>query len=151
MEIQCHMRVGAVSVTVPTEDPVVCPQDTVTFTCTVDRGVVLEWIAEPFITDEQNQVAFIPTDLETDPTRTVTSSGVSFHAVLTHADSVPGSGGFFTLQSTLSTTASATTNGTVIVCQEGFSGASDSVTLQLQGHLVSITRFPALMPFPSTF
>ena len=55
MEIQCPMRVDAVSVTVSTEDPVVCPQDTVTFTCTVDRGVGLEWIAEPFITDEQNQ------------------------------------------------------------------------------------------------
>ena len=133
MEIQCPMRVGAVSVTVSTEDPVVCPQDTVTFTCTVDCGVGLEWIAEPFITDEQNQVAFLPSDLETHPTRTVTSSGVTFHAVLTHADPVPGSGGFFTLQSTLSTTASATTNGTVIVCREGLSGTSDNVTLQLQG------------------
>ena len=148
-EIQCPMCVGAVSVAVSTEDPVACPQDTVTFTCTVDRGVVLEWIAEPFITDEQNQVAFAPSDLARDPTRTVTSSGVTFHAVLTHADSVPGSGGFFTLQSTLSTTASATTNGTVIVCEEGFSGVSDNVTLQLQGQLVSITKFPALIPFPS--
>ena len=133
MEIQCPMCVGAVSVTVSTEDPVACPQDTVTFTCTVDRGVGLEWIAEPFITDEQNQVAFIPTDLETDSTVTVQSSGVTFHAVLTHADPVPGSGGFFTLQSTLSTTASATTNGIVIVCEEGLSVTSDSVTLQLQG------------------
>ena len=143
-EIQCPMRVGAVSVTVSTEDPVVCPQDTVTFTCTVDRGVGLEWIAEPFFTDEQNQVGFLPSDLETDPTRTVTSSGVTFHAVLTHADPVPGSGEFFTLQSTLSTTASATTNGTVIVCREGLSDTSDSVTLQLQGQLVSITKFLAL-------
>ena len=32
----------AVSVDVSTEDPVVCPQDIVTFTCTVDRGVGLE-------------------------------------------------------------------------------------------------------------
>ena len=110
-----------------------CPQDTVTFTCTVDRGAVLEWIAEPFITDEQNQVVFLRTDIATDPNRTVSSSGVTFHAVLTHVDPVPGSTEFSTLQSTLSTTASATTNGTVIVCQEGLSGASDSVTLQLQG------------------
>ena len=143
MEIQCPMR--AVSVTVSTEDPVVCLQDSVTFTCTVDRGVRLEWIAEPFFTDEQNHVAFLPSDLETDPTDTVPSSGVTFHAVLTHADPVPGSGGLFTLQSTLSTTASATTNGTVIVCREGVSGASDSVTLQLQGQLVSITKFPAFI------
>ena len=121
--------------TVFSDGAVACPQATVTFTCIVDRGAVLEWIAEPFITDEQNQVAFIPTDLETDPTRTVTSSGGTFHAVLTDADPVPGSGGFFTLQSTLSTTASATTSGTVIVCQEGLSGTSDSVTLQLQGEL----------------
>ena len=142
MEIQCPMRVGAVSVTLSTVDPVVCLQDSVTFTCTVDHGVGLEWIAEPFFTDEQNHVAFLPSDLETDPTETVPSSGVTFHAVLTHADPVPGSGGLFTLQSTLSTTASATTNGTVIVCREGVSGASDSVTLQLQGQLVSITKFP---------
>ena len=118
-----------------------CPQDTVTFTCTVDRGVGFEWIAEPFFTDEQNQVVFLHTDIATDPNRTVTSSGVTFHAVLTHADPVPGSGGFFTLQSTLSTTASATTNGTVIVCWEGFTGTSDSVTLQLQGQLVSPQYF----------
>ena len=95
MKSQCPMRVGAVSVTVSTEDPVVCPQDSVTFTCTVDRGVGLEWIAELFFTDEQNHVAFIPSDLATDPTRTVSSSGVTFHAVLTHADPVPGSGGLF--------------------------------------------------------
>jgi len=152
MEIQCPMRVGAVSVAVFTEDPVVCPQDSVTFTCTVDRGGGLEWIAEPFFPDQQNQVVFLPSDLETDPTRTVSSSGVTFYAVLTHADPVPGSGGFFTLQSTLSTTASATTNGTVIVCRDGFSGTSDSVTLQVhQGQLVSVTRFPAFIPFPSIF
>ena len=126
------------SVTVSTEDPLACPQGTVTFTCTVDRGVDLEWIADPFFT-QQNQVLFLHTDLETDPTRTVTSSGVTFHAVLTHADPVPGSTEFFTLQSTLSTTASATTNGTVIVCQDSFSGTPDSVTLQLQGQLVSVT------------
>jgi len=146
------MRVGAINVTVSAEDPVVCPQDSVTFTCTVDRGVGLEWIAEPFITDEQNQVELIPSDLATAPTRTVTSSGVTFHAVLTHADPVPGSGGLSTLQSTLSTTASATTNGTVIVCQDSFGGTSDSVTLQVhQGQLVSVTRFPAFIPFPSIF
>ena len=139
MEIQYSMRVGAVSVAVSAEGSVVCPQDTVTFTCTVDRGVGLEWIAEPFITDEQNQVQFLYIDIETDPTRTVSSSGVTFHAVLTHADPIPGSGVFLTLQSTLSTTASATTNGTMIVCREGISGASDSVILQLQGQLVSIT------------
>ena len=120
------------SVTV-SESPVACPQDNVTFNCTVDGGVGLEWIAEPFITLAQNQVIFLPSHIETNPTRTVTPSGVTFHAVLTHADPVPGSGGSYTLQSTLSTTASATTNGTVIVCQEGFSGTSDSVTLQLQG------------------
>ena len=132
--LQCwsnvHPLIDAVSVTVSTEDPVACPQDTVTFTCTVDRGVGLEWIAEPPFPD---QVQFLPLDLQANSTRTVLSNGVTFHAVLTHADPVPDSDGFFTLQSTLSTTASATTNGTVIVCQEGFSEASDSVTLQLQG------------------
>ena len=79
------------------------------------------------------------------------SNGVTLHAVLTHADPVPGSGGFFTLQSTLSTSASATTNGTMIVCREGFTGTSGSVTLQLQGQLVSITKFSGFTPFPSIF
>ena len=115
-----------------------CPQDTMTFTCTVNRGFDLEWIAEPFFTDQQNQVVFLHTDIATDPNRTVTSKGGTFHAVLTHADPVPSSE-FYTYQSTLSTTASATTNGTVIVCQDSFSRASDSVTLQLQGQLVAIT------------
>ena len=48
---------GAVRVT--SDGPVVCSQNTVTFTCTVDHDAGLEWIVEPFITDEQNQVAFI--------------------------------------------------------------------------------------------
>ena len=138
LQCQCnvHPLIDAENVTVSTEDPVVCPQDNVTFTCTVDRSSAgLEWIAEPFITGQQSQVAFIPANLATDPTETISSSGVTFHAVLTHADPVPGSGGFFTLQSTLSTTASATTSGTVIVCREALSGTSDNVTLQLQGQL----------------
>ena len=146
------MCVGAADVTVSAGNSVVCHQGTVTFTCTVDRGTVLEWTAEPFLTDEQNQVAFIPSDLATNPTRTVTSSGVTFHAVLTHADPVPGSSGFFTLQSTLSTTVSATTGETVIVCREGFSGTTDNVTLQLQGQFsVNCKLSRIFIPFPSIF
>ena len=124
---------GAANVSISGARPVVCPQDSVTFTCTVNSGVLLVWIAEPFITDEQNQVVFLPSDLEANPTRTIRSNGVTFHAVLTDRDPVPGSSELFTLHSTLSTTASTTTNGTVIVCREHFSGISASVTLQVQG------------------
>ena len=132
-------HVDAASVSISTEDPVACPQDTVTFNYTVDRGVVLEWIS--FFIDRHNRVVVLPSDLETDPTRTVTFSGVTFHAVLSHADSVPDSTEFFILQSTLSTTASATTGGTVIACQDSFSGTSDFVTLQPQGQL-HLLSFP---------
>ena len=112
----------SVSVSVSKDKRELCPQDTVTFTCTVQSGTALVWRAEPFIS-EANQVTFRP-NFPLNST-TFTSRGVIFHAVLTERDPV--------LQSTLSTTASATTNGTVIQCIEPFTGASDNSTLQLQG------------------
>ena len=66
-------------------------------------------------------------------TKTLNIDGVTFHAVLTQSEPVQGSSTHYTLQSTLSTTASTTTNGTVIECIDPFTEASDSSTLQLQG------------------
>ena len=101
----------------------ICPQDTVTFTtCTVQSGGALVWRAEPFIS-EANEISFIRNS--TEKIMTFTSRGVIFLVVLIQSDP--------DLQSTLSTTASATTNGTVIQCIEPFTGASDNSTLQLQG------------------
>ena len=111
-----------VSVSVSKDKREICPQDTVTFTCTVQSGGVLVWRAEPFIS-EADEISFIPNN--TVKNTTFTSRGVIFHAVLIQSDPV--------LQSTLSVTASATTNGTVIQCIEPFTGASDNSTLQLQG------------------
>ena len=93
-----------------------------TFTCTVQNGRGLVWIAEPFIT-EKNQLTFIPNDSVKNIT--FISRGVMFLAVLTQSDPL--------LKSTLNTTASATTNGTVIQCIEPLSKISDNSTLQLQG------------------
>ena len=66
-------------------------------------------------------------------TKTLNIDDVTFHAVLTQSEPVQGSSTHYTLQSTLSTTASTTTNGTVIECIDRFTEASDSSTLQLQG------------------
>ena len=131
--------IGAVNVTISSERPVlhVCLQNSVTFTCTVDSGETLVWIAEPFITDDQRQVIFLPSDIDINPTRTIAFSGVTFHAVLTQSDPLPGSDELYILQSTLTTIASNTTNGTVIACQDVFSRESDSVTLELSGQLHS--------------
>ena len=119
------------SVTIHTEDVVICPQETVTFTCTVQSGRALQWEAKPFITSTLNQIRFLPNDIM--PTRDFISSGVRFEAVLTQSELVQGSSTHYTLQSTLSTTASTTTNGTVIECQEYYTAAYDNSTLQLNG------------------
>ena len=97
-----------------------------TFTCTVQNGRGLVWIAEPFIT-EKNQLTFIPNDSVKNIT--FLSRGVTFQAVLIQSDPL--------LQSTLTTTASATTNGTVMECIEPLSKISDNSTLQLQGKLAT--------------
>ena len=109
-------------VSVSSDKTKICPQDNVTFTCTVQSGGALVWRAEPFIS-KKNQISFIPNDSVN--ITTFTSRGVIFHAVLIQSDPV--------LLSTLSITASATTNGTIIQCIEPFTGASDNSTLQLQG------------------
>ena len=119
----------------------ICAQDTVTFTCTVESTTGLLWVAEPFITKDgsvEQQVSFhFPA---VGMTRTVEFGGATFCAVLTQSEPVQGSSTHYTLQSTLSTTASTTTNGTVIECIEQITRASDSSTLQLQGqcHLLRL-------------
>ena len=124
-----------VSVSVSREKRNICLQETVTFTCTVQNGRGLVWRAEPFISEE-NEIAFIPNS----PVKniTFTSRGVIFQAVLTQSDPV--------LQSTLSITASATTNGTVMECIEPFTKISDNSTLQLQGKLPPPMKIITLGP-----
>ena len=126
--------IGGVTITPSSEDAVICTQDTVTFTCTLESVVALQWVAEPFITREgiaSQKVTLALTDVGTN--RTVEFDGVTFIAVLTQSELVQGSSTHYTLQSTLSTTASATTNGTVIECIEPITGESDRSVLQLQG------------------
>ena len=90
--------------------------------CDLHLHLQMVWRAEPLISKE-NQISFIPNDSVN--ITTFTSSGVIFHAVLIQSDPV--------LLSTLSITASATTNGTLIECIEPFSRAYANSTLQLQG------------------
>ena len=112
----------------------ICAQDNVTFTCTLESTTGLQWVAEPFITRDgiaTQQASFTLSDVGT--THIVQFDGVTFHAVLTQSELVQGISTHYTLQSTLRTTASTTTNGTVIECIEPITGASYNSTLQLQG------------------
>ena len=104
-----------------------------TFACTLESALALQWVAEPFITRGGNlpqRVTLAFSDVGMN--RTVEFDGVTFIAVLTQSDRIQGST-LYTLQSTLSTTASTTTNGTVIECINVFTGVSDTSVLQLQG------------------
>ena len=122
----------------------ICAQDTATFTCTLESVVALQWVAEPFITRRgitAQQVSLALSDVGI--THRVEFNGVTFHAVLTQSEPVQGSSTHYTLQSTLITTASTSTNGTVIECIEPITGASDSSVLQLrsQCHLQRLIKF----------
>ena len=126
--------VGGVTISPSNEDAVICAQDNVTFTCALESAQVLQWVAEPFITRReilQQQVIFTFSDVGKN--HTVQFNGVAFHAVLTQSEPTQGSSTHYSLQSTLSTTASTATNGTVIECINLVTGVSVNSTLQLQG------------------
>ena len=117
----------------------ICLQNNVTFNCTGENVKSLEWRAAPFIASNSTDVIFLPNDMQ--PTRMVVYNGVVFHAELTHSELVQGTSTLYTLQSTLSTTASTINSGTVIECIDHLTGASNSAILQLEGqfHLLRLT------------
>ena len=143
--------IGGVTISPSNKDAVICAQDNVTFTCTLESAIALQWVAEPFITrggKAEQKVSFPYSNVGN--THIVEFNGVTFHAVLTHSEPVQGSSTLYTLQSTLSTTASATTNGTVIECIETFTGTSDTSTLLLQGqhHCLSLlTKYKIIINY----
>ena len=117
----------------------ICLQNNVTFNCTGKNVKLLEWRAAPFIASDSTSVIFLPNDMQ--PTRMVVYNGVVFYAELTRSEPVQGSSTLYSLKSTLRTTASTTTSGTVIECIDQFTGASNSSILQLEGqfHLLKLT------------
>ena len=130
----CILYIGGVTISPSNKDAVICAHENVTFTCTLESAQVLHWVAEPFITRREilrQQVIFTFSDVGKN--HTVQFNGVAFHAVLTQSEPAQGSSTHYTLQSTLSTTASTATNGTVIECTNLVTGISDNSTLQLQG------------------
>ena len=92
-----------------------CPGEEVTFTCTVTEAGGLQWIAEPFI-PQNNRLDF--TLLDSVGSMQEDNSG-NFTAVLT---SVTSSGGAFAdFTSELAVTATETLNETVVQCSSGTS------------------------------
>ena len=87
-----------------------CPEEEVTFTCMVTEAAGLQWIAEPFI-HQNNPLTFVAT-LDTVGAMKEDSSG-GFIAVLT---SVTQSGAFANYSSELTATATETLNETVVQC-----------------------------------
>ena len=112
-----------------------CPGETVTYTCTVRQGLSLDWIVEPFFSGS-NPLRF----LSTTPTgssqdcRDVTPVDCSdFGFVATLTDVNPD------MTSTLTFTATARLNGTVVQCRgttaDGFQITNS--TLNVAGEFVS--------------
>ena len=66
-------------VSVSSDKTEICPQDNVTFTCTVQSGGALVRRAEPFIS-EANEISLIRN--RTENIATFTSRRVTFHVVL---------------------------------------------------------------------
>ena len=99
----------------------VCPEELVTYTCTVAQAATLDWIGEPFIS-ESNRLQFTTT---TPPGNRVLACGTStspvqcaefdYRATLTNVGPVQSS--IADMTSTFSFTASARVNGTVVQCR----------------------------------
>ena len=98
-----------------------CPEEVVTYSCTVAQAATLDWIVEPFIS-ESNRLQFTTT---TSPGNRVLACGTStspvqcaefdYRATLTSVGPVQSS--IADLTSTFSFTASARVNGTVVQCR----------------------------------
>ena len=94
----------------------VCPREMVTYTCTVTQGFLLEWIVEPFILADSD-IEFTSTD--TNSVAAVQCEDFDFVATLTNTANMMMMS-FTTLAditSTLTCTASARLNGTVVQCR----------------------------------
>ena len=99
------------------------------YTCTLDQGAYLRWIAPPVLTDP-TAVVFVPTaqsDQQTRDCNTISSvqcADLDFHADLTRISNVDMNG-YADLMSTFTFTAKAELNGTMVLC----SSTTESIPL----------------------
>lgn len=119
---------------------VACPGEVVTYTCTVGQAIILEWTAEPFLT-ESNRLQFASTTslvnrvLECgDSSSSVQCANFDFEAALTSVGAV-GNNGAADMTSTFRFTASARVNRTVVECRGLTTTAEQiaSITLGVAG------------------
>ena len=113
----------------------VCPGEMVTYTCTVNQGLALDWIVEPFFSGSTplRFLSTTPTGSSQD-CRDVTAVNCSdFGFVATLTDVNPD------MTSTLTLTATTRLNGTVVQCRgataDGFQITNS--TLNVAGEFVS--------------
>ena len=105
-----------------------CPGETVVFTCTIQATSLLEWRTGP---TDMGLVQFIPQHLGTGDG----SDDIGeFHAVLTQAKR--NRDNTYTMQSTLSVTATDMVNGTTVTCTDGLTRGSNHSQLLLQGERI---------------
>ena len=96
-----------------------CPGEVVTYTCSVTQAVILDWTAEPFIT-ETNRLQFsrsTPAEdrvIDCNDNSTVPCADLDYRTTLTSVG--PAQSGFADMTSTFRLTASARVNGTVVEC-----------------------------------
>ena len=96
-----------------------CPGDTVTYTCTVSQGTALGWIVEPFIIDSDpvrfTTAATTGTSFDCSGVAAVQCAEFNFVTTLTNITNSMAPLENFT--STLTFTATAGLNGTVVQCR----------------------------------
>ena len=100
-----------------------CPEEMVTYTCTVNQGFLLEWIVEPFF-PTRARIQFTSTtatesSLNCNNVAAVQCDDFNFVAILTNTanPSVVMSTTLADMTSTLTFTATARLNGTVVQCR----------------------------------
>jgi len=114
-----------------------CPGEMVTYTCTVNQGVVLDWIVEPFLPTSA-RIRFINTDtigrnFDCNDIATLQCEDLNFVATLTNIANrmaiVPD------ITSTLTFTATSRLNGTLVQCRGVTADATpmNSSTLKVAG------------------
>ena len=115
-----------------------CPGTLVTYTCTVTQGVVLEWTAEPFIT-ESNRRQFSSTAAPEDRvlscrdfTSPVQCADFDYQATLTSVSTIQNR--YANMTSTVKFTARVMVNGTVVQCK-----GLTATGVQMASHILNVT------------
>ena len=101
----------------------VCPEEMVTYTCTVTEGFALEWAVEPFLPGSAGikftSITHVGTTLDCNNVTAVRCEDFQFVATLTNTSNptVVVSTTLADMTTTLTFTATARLNGTVVQCR----------------------------------